>query len=64
MVKVMITLIRMSPPIPDAHGLMPAALWIITARPIRPNTAPEAPTVGAFGSTRRTPKEPAKREAM
>ena len=50
-------------PIPDAIVSIPRARWSTNAAPIRPKTAPEAPTVTAFGENSRAPNEPASSEA-
>ena len=47
-----------SPAIGDRHGSIPRARITITAPPISPNTAPEAPTVGEFGVSSSAPNEP------
>jgi hypothetical protein len=54
---------RITGPIPDCIGSMPRARCITNAAPIRPNTAPDAPTVTAFGESRSAPNDPASSEA-
>ena len=51
-----------SPPMPVCSGLSRASAGSTASAPIRPKTAPEAPTVSARGSTSRAPKEPASSE--
>jgi hypothetical protein len=43
---------------PLCIGSMPRLRMITTAAAIRPNTAPDAPTVNAFGSNSSAPNEP------
>ena len=62
--NVKITLTSSRPPRPVPHGLMPRRTWWTTAAAIRPNTAPDAPTVRACGSCIITPNDPASSEAM
>jgi hypothetical protein len=53
---------RLSPshsPRPLSIGSMPRWRMTTRAAPISPKIAPEAPTVGADGSSSRAPKEPA-----
>ena len=45
-------------PIPDAIVSIPRARWSMNAAPIRPKTAPEAPTVIAFGESSSAPNAP------
>ena len=54
---------RITGPMPDCIGSMPRARCITNAAPISPNTAPEAPTVAALGSSSSAPNEPASSEA-
>ena len=49
---------RITGPIPDCIGSTPRARCMTNAAPISPNTAPEAPTVTAFGDRSSAPKEP------
>ena len=49
-------------PSPLSIGFMPRARMTITAAPIRPKIAPEAPTVRALGSNSSAPKAPARSE--
>ena len=42
--------------------LWPRERWYTTSTPIRPKTAPDAPTVSAVGSSSSTPKAPASSE--
>ena len=44
---------------PDCIGSTPRARCITNAAPMRPNTAPDAPTVTSLGESRRAPNEPA-----
>ena len=50
-------------PSPLSIGFMPRLRMTTKAAPIRPNTAPEAPAVGAVGSSSSAPNEPASSEA-
>ena len=52
----------MSGPRPDCIGLIPRAYWSTKAAPISPKTAPDAPTVTAFGDSTSAPREPATSE--
>ncbi len=54
---------RMSGAIPDAKGSMPRARIWKNAAPMRPKTAPEAPTVVWSGSSSSAPNEPASSDA-
>ncbi len=53
----------MSGPSPDCIGSIPRARWSTNAAPSNPNTAPDAPTVTALGSSSSAPNEPASTEA-
>ena len=55
-------LIRMSAPRPDRIGSIPRAYWSTKAAPMSPKTAPEAPTVTAWGDNSSAPNEPATSE--
>ena len=46
------------PATPLAHGFTPRWSWWTTVAAMRPNTAPEAPTVNAVGSIIITPRAP------
>ena len=48
---------------PDCIGSIPRARCSTNAAPIRPKTAPEAPTVTALGDSSSAPNEPASSEA-
>ena len=61
--KLSTRLIRITGPIPDCIGSMPRARCITNAAPISPNTAPDAPTVTALGSSSSAPNEPASSDA-
>ena len=58
MVNVSSRLISTNPPIPDCHGFCLARSCRTMSPPIRPNTAPDAPTVGDSGESTMTPSEP------
>ena len=45
-------------PIPVCIGLTPRCNSATEAAPIRPNTAPDAPPVSAFGDSSTAPHEP------
>ena len=49
-------------PRPLSIGLIPRLRMTTTAAPIRPKIAPDAPTVGAVGSSSSAPNEPASSE--
>ena len=59
MTKLIARLNRMTGPMPDCIGSMPRARCITNAAPISPKTAPDAPTVTAFGDSSSAPNEPA-----
>jgi hypothetical protein len=54
-----IRLTTISSPMSVLNGLTPRERSSTAAAPIRPKTAPEAPTVGALGSTMSAPHAPA-----
>ena len=63
MMKLIARLKRITGPMPDCIGSIPRARCSTKAAPIRPKTAPEAPTVTALGDSRSAPNEPASSEA-
>ena len=54
---------RITGPRPDRQGSIPRARWKTNAAAIRPNTAPDAPTVSACGFIAIAPNEPASSDA-
>src|SRR4051812_34557650 len=52
-------LMTISPPMPAWNGSMPRARRSTNAAPIKPNTAPDAPTVVALKLSTSAPNEPA-----
>jgi hypothetical protein len=61
--NVIARLSRITGPMPDAIGSTPRSRWSTNAAPIRPNTAPDAPTVTEFGLSSSTPSDPHSRDA-
>ena len=63
-VKLKRRLITISPAIGDRHGSIPRARITMTAPPMSPKTAPEAPTVGESGVIRSAPNDPHSNDVM
>jgi hypothetical protein len=58
MANVKTRLRTISIPIPVENGSIPRERMATKAAPMRPKTAPEAPTVGSLGSRTRTRNDP------